>query len=140
MNECTISKSILNAEKKNRYKIHFHQSMKKYINHFFNLFCVLLFVCFVFWISFVLLVFCFLQLSCTCLLFVMTKTHKTVTMLWGRAVKQLLSWGGGFASYVSKKKVNTCLIRSNIIIFVGDCVKKKSRCGQSRLFICQNFT
>lgn len=28
--------------------------------------------------------------------------------------------GGGFGSYVSKKKVNTCLIRSNIIIFVGD--------------------
>lgn len=51
----------------------------------------------------------------------MTITHETVTLLLGRAVKQLLSWGGGgFASYVSKKKVITCLIRSNIIIFVGD--------------------
>lgn len=104
MNECTVSKSILNPEKKNRYKIPFHQSMKKYINHFFNLFCVLLF-CFLDIFCFVGFLFCFLQLSCTCLLFVMTITHETVTMLLGRVVKQLLSGGGGdlLAIYPKKK-------------------------------------
>lgn len=96
--------------------------MKKHINPFVILFCVL-FVCFVFWISFVLLGFFWAKL-----MHMFTVCDDNCPRDSNNVMRQsLLSRetsafreGGICYIYISKKKVNTYLIRPNSIFFVGD--------------------